>query len=296
MPWPAGKQYREIAKRIIDKTLEEYGSPAGFYDAAYGNEKLSKQQILKKFNAYAKRNKLPSGYVKVMFKDDFRCLAQCHSLSDYKIELWLLEGLENMRCGSKIGINALCAHEVGTHLIRSYNDVRQPWAHCRHDFGVSNKSLRMSKQIEEGFAKLNEVIQTSSPSLYRSALRYYITSLVHEMTEEELIVHVEKYFIDTQKVQRLIRRVKMVQGKIQIYFEGCVRILQNIDSIDFDILFAGKINLKDAAKLKKVVRRRFVKLPKFYSRNRKRYLEKLREVKLFNEIPESAQTGKFKRP
>ena len=74
-------------------------------------------------------------------------------------------------------------------------------------------------------------------------------------------------------------------GEVQVYFEGAVSILQQVDTIDPVLLFCGRITLDDMklSRVLRVVRRDGVLLPEF-ARNTNSYRKKLRQIAISNGI------------
>ena len=74
-------------------------------------------------------------------------------------------------------------------------------------------------------------------------------------------------------------------GEVQVYFEGAVKILEEVDTLDPVILFCGRITLDDMklSRVQRVVRREGVLLPEF-ARNIFKYKKQLRKISLANGI------------
>ena len=72
-------------------------------------------------------------------------------------------------------------------------------------------------------------------------------------------------------------------GEVQVYFEGAVAVLDQIDTIDPVLLFCGRITLDDMklSRVQRVARRDGVLLPAF-ARNLPLYRKRLREIALAN--------------
>ena len=72
-------------------------------------------------------------------------------------------------------------------------------------------------------------------------------------------------------------------GEVQVYFEGAVAVLEQIDTIDPVLLFCGRITLDDMklSRVQRVARRDGVLLPAF-ARNLPLYRKRLREIALAN--------------
>lgn len=71
-------------------------------------------------------------------------------------------------------------------------------------------------------------------------------------------------------------------------------ILQNLDEIDFDVLFSGKIALEDLPRVKHSARLSLIKLPGFM-KDKEAYISSLRKIALLNEIHKKpSKRGKHK--
>ena len=63
-----------------------------------------------------------------------------------------------------------------------------------------------------------------------------------------------------------------------------MEILQNIDEIDFNVLYSGKVCVDEVARVHRMARRDCIRLPTFLQ-NIEKYRKKLRHIALINQIP-----------
>ena len=70
--------------------------------------------------------------------------------------------------------------------------------------------------------------------------------------------------------------------KFQRYFVGAVKILKESRKIDFDLMFAGKLDVNELKQVKLFAKPPMI-LPKFY-KNKKNYRESVLSLRRINEI------------
>ena len=78
----------------------------------------------------------------------------------------------------------------------------------------------------------------------------------------------------------------------QSYFEGAVKILENLDNIDFNLLMSGKICLDELDIVKSISKVDNIKVPKFFS-DMETYKKKLRTIGIVNGILENKPVNEF---
>ncbi len=119
------------------------------------------------------------------------------------------------------------------------------------------------------------------------------------MTFEKLYNHMETYIKDPDERWKLVTRVKRgisdpnaigCYSRDQAYFEGAVKILENIDNIDFTLLMSGKLCLDELDLVKSISKLENIKLPKFFA-DMNKYKQKLRQIALVNGIIESKHSA-----
>ena len=112
------------------------------------------------------------------------------------------------------------------------------------------------------------------------------------MTFEQLFIHMEKYVSSPEERWKLVTRVKRgisdpkkvgCYSRDQCYFEGAIDILENLDEIDFHLLYSGKLCVDELPLIKEIVRTKKLKIPKFL-RTIKNYKNTLRQIGMINAI------------
>ena len=78
----------------------------------------------------------------------------------------------------------------------------------------------------------------------------------------------------------------------QSYFEGAVKILENLDNIDFNLLMSGKICLDELDIVKSLSKVDNIRVPKFFS-DMETYKKKLRTIGIVNGILENKSVNEF---
>lgn len=297
------------ATKILEKVREKYGSGDGFVQHTYGH-KITSQEGSELLKGYMVENAV-DGMMSITWSKDLSCSGRmswvgpslkANKPDARKYRLMLQDSAENAFLRER-GILCIADHEIGTHFIRSYNDGLQPWFSNRQQFGLHKLSSLNLLQTEEGLATLNTLLKAKSKYLYYPALLYYTASKGEEMTFHELFDHLKRYIIDSEMRWKYVMRVKRYlpdpnmkggSGKDQCYFKGAVDILQNLDEIDFDVLFSGKIALDDLPRVKHSARLSLIKLPGFM-KDKEAYISSLRKIALLNEIHKKpSKRGKHK--
>lgn len=152
-------------------------------------------------------------------------------------------------------IQGVLHHEIGTHFLRRFNELQQPWTGKRkqHD-------LKPFLATEEGFASVNQLVEPAlddnkRPYLYKAAINYYTAYQASKYSFVELFKEMEPFIDDPSRRWRFVLRVKRgmqdtsLPGgfyKDQVYLQGAVKILKNRKDIDFRRLYMGKLTLSDS--------------------------------------------------
>lgn len=255
-----------LAEKVIEKVLSVYGSDSRYF-RTYG-KRVTIQEMHEKFNEYVESQGLAE-VTKIKFMTS--------NLSNARFIYSKKAGCCTVVIGVPLffreqGIKDLLNHEIGTHFLRKVNEKKQHW--CKN-----KKKLNLTSPLmfEEGLATLNSRYERADkgsfpPYLFCSALRYMFAYYASKLSFAELYRYISKYFSDPGKCWKECMRVK--RGKIdtslpggmykdQIYFQGAVEILKNRKSIDFHLLHAAKINLRDFRRMKHHIERDKIKLPYF---------------------------------
>eukprot|EP00658_Telonema_sp_P-2_P049006 TRINITY_DN37261_c0_g1_i2.p1 TRINITY_DN37261_c0_g1~~TRINITY_DN37261_c0_g1_i2.p1 ORF type:complete len:219 (+),score=24.86 TRINITY_DN37261_c0_g1_i2:275-931(+) len=182
-------------------------------------------------------------------------------------------------------------HEVGTHFMRRQNDKQQLWGSKkkRQNFGLRTEVTT----TEEGLACLNTHLN-GNRWLWKAALHYYAACCAAEMSFAQLFEHLEQYLPDPNRRWNEVLRVKRgvvdlarpgCYPKDQCYFKGAVAILRQVDSIDFMLLYSGRISLEDLAYVDTM---RDIVIPPMYVpdflEDVESYRQRLREIAHINGI------------
>jgi hypothetical protein len=182
-------------------------------------------------------------------------------------------------------IPGICAHELGTHLLRMLNDDKQVWR------GAGRKQYRLSPHMatEEGLATLNTLVASNETSLRHSALNYWAVCQGSRMSFADLYKKLEIFMPDPGKRFKLCVRVKRGLTDTskpgactldQNYFLGAVDILKNLDITDLRVLYCGQIARCDVSRLQHLIKSHGLLLPVFLSvyENHLKALRRLRDL------------------
>lgn len=99
-------------------------------------------------------------------------------------------------------------HEIGSHFLRRFNEVQQPWHNERKKW-----ALKSTMTIEEGSGCVNMMLEQSKDPkkftyLFKPALNYYMCCKASEMSFSELFKDLEKYVDNPKTRYQYILRVK----------------------------------------------------------------------------------------
>jgi hypothetical protein len=194
-------------------------------------------------------------------------------------------------------VKSVCAHELGTHLLRMLNDDHQMWGKGGRRAAFS---LKPHHNTEEGLACLNGLVlfsPDSPPLLFHAALRYLAVVLAQDSDFVGLFKQLSNHILDKEECFRFCARAKRgvtntaiprASGcmKDQSYLIGAIDILSNIESIDFVALYAGLIDREDCVRLKNVLRVEGIRLPPFLQSQARlaMYKKRLRQIAEVNNI------------
>lgn len=197
-------------------------------------------------------------------------------------------------------VPSLCAHELGTHLLRMMNHDHQLWS------GSRRISYKLSSHLctEEGLATLNGLLaDTGVPLLFSAALRYYAAVLGRDANFVELFNLLAQYVPDPHVRFRYCCRVKRgvsdtslpgSNSDDQSYFIGAVDLLRHLESTDFVSLYSGLVDRKDMERLKNLARVDCLHLPPFLRSVEavEEYTQRLRYMAYCNRITVSVRVGR----
>ena len=185
-------------------------------------------------------------------------------------------------------------HEIGSHFLRRFNEVQQPWHNERKKFG-----LKSTVTIEEGSGCINMMLeQAKNPNkytyLFKPALNYYMCCKASELSFSELFKDLEGYVDNPKQRYKYVLRVKRGLSdtsqpgglyKDQVYLEGALKLLEHRREIDWQGFYSAKLNLEDLKrpKLMKKLKKDDLVLPKFVE-NVDEYLQRLDVIAKHNFI------------
>ncbi|CAH1229104.1 KIAA0895L [Branchiostoma lanceolatum] len=287
------------AKKILEMVRQKFGDDDRLVEAAFGPP-IDQKEATHVVSRYLVEHGV-DGMLKILWSGDLNCSgrmqwrgpAQKYNRPELrKYSLWLQNTAENMYLRQH-GIKCLVDHEVGTHFFRMLNDGFQPWYSNRDGFGLRSCRSWEAVAIEEGLATVNTMLQAKVKYLWVPALLYYASCLSTEMSFSDLFHHLETYIKDVHQRWKIVMRIKCGLpdpakdlggcGKDQAYFAGAVEILRNLDSIDFHLLYSGKVCIDELPRIKRLARRDCVKLPHFVL-DQEAYRKKLRQMAAINNI------------
>lgn len=278
------------AERILKLMYADYGSPKRFSEQLYGPGTLDSDDLFDAIQAYVDDLNLMER-VNICIVEQLLSIACVNKFSnESKFQI-------KIRSGALSGatVQSICDHEVGTHLLRMVNDESQTWHRNRDRYGLSNPWT-----TEEGLATLNTYISLPSKLLYPQALMYFAVCRGSSIGFVELFQELRSHFADPERCWTMCCRVKRGLRDTskpgasyvgQAYFKGCVEILQNLNGLDFSLLYSGQIALQDLKRANRLIRRDNVRLPRFLSNERryKIYWEHCLELLRVNGLDKPAQ-------
>lgn len=246
--YTVSEEYLKEARSILDNCLAEFGSEDAFMQRE-GGALLTMEETQDAFDCYIKEMQL-EGAVSLAFSEGAIAPStiyhNAHSEKSRMVASLPLVYRQNRMRG-------ILHHEIGTHLVRTYNERQQIWSHKRKLY-----KLTKSLETEEGFASLQTNLDACSPGrrpyLWRSALHYFSCCHAAKLSFVGLFNLLEKYIADPKRRFKQVLRVKRgmkdtaLPGgyyKDQAYLSGGLKILQQRRNIDFLVLISGKLSLED---------------------------------------------------
>lgn len=133
----------------------------------------------------------------------------------------------------------------------------------------------------------------------------FVTSNVHTpdtahmaqiMDTDELYSHIQCYILDPDIRRKIVLRAKRSHrlpskgtgyfgcGWDQCYFIGAVKMLRQLDNIDFTLMHSGKLSVEDCERVGRLAKTSVLKLPQFIctEENARLYCCTLAEIKATN--------------
>ena len=288
--FPANDEYLGTAIHILDSCIADFGSESSFMSARGTSQPLTEAEITATFTDYVQEMGV-EGQVNLVFSE--QALAPAAVLHDpATLTSKLTLGLPIVHRAHRF--RGVLHHELGTHLVRTYNERHQVWHKKRKKY-----SLAPYIETEEGFASVNTVVECcfsaiSKPYLWRGALHYYSSYQASRMSFVELFHHLAKYVNDPYvRFKQVVRGKRGLEDtsqpggcyKDQVYLPGAIKVLEARHSIDFFTLIAGKLSLEDHFRpdIQSLVNKENILVP-LYMRDFSRYMHALDVIAEVNGI------------
>ncbi|ESO89113.1 hypothetical protein LOTGIDRAFT_183090, partial [Lottia gigantea] len=289
-------EYLGEAEHILKLVKEKYGNGDNFLLECYG-KRINQEEAQVILTKYLEENLLNESLTVIWCKN-LGCSAKMmwtgptvktNKPEARRYTLWLNNSDENPYIREH-GLECLLDHEIGTHFFRMFNDGLQPWYSDRKKFGLRSMGSFDSLCYEEGLATIHGILGSKAKYLWLSALVYYTACKSTEMNFKQLFDHLAQFVTNREQRWKHVMRVKRGladpndlggYGKDQCYFEGALKILRNIEDIDFTVLMSGKICIDEINRIKRVARKDCIKLPAFM-KNPEKYKKKLRHMAVLN--------------
>ncbi len=265
-------QYRRLAKKIINQAQKEQL----FLQDQTLNSNLDQKNTQRLIINYLKDYSLANKY-DVVFNQHFTSrFAVNFKENTIKIRLPI-----NF---SEKSLSNTLNHELGTHVLRQENYLRQPWYHHKNHFGFANH-LR----TEEGLAVIHQYLNSDQQLVYKTALSYLGCQLASRADFKTVYQFFYHYLKNSQKAwsqalknKRGLEDTSLAGGfnKSLVYLEGFAQVLQYLRRHHYDPspLYYGKLAIQDIKKAQKMNPQYQLILPKFYTDNPLAYQQKVKNV------------------
>eukprot|EP01028_Stygiella_incarcerata_P011414 TRINITY_DN644_c2_g1_i2.p1 TRINITY_DN644_c2_g1~~TRINITY_DN644_c2_g1_i2.p1 ORF type:complete len:420 (-),score=95.61 TRINITY_DN644_c2_g1_i2:2122-3276(-) len=261
----ASFEYYNEAVWILDAVIREFGSE-GKYLEAVGGRLLTTEESVDFLKMYIRNHGLESDLgVELVEKQVSPTVLKKNCVS-VRVPV-------QYRRGTVMGV---CNHEIGTHFLRRVNEGRQVWCGRRGDYRLEDAT-----ETEEGLASLHGELNKPWKFLWKAALHYYSVCAGSRMGFKELFDDLAKYVEDPERRWTQCLRVKRgivdmsetggVFCKDQVYLAGAIRVLKQRKSLDFKLLYSGKVGLDDIPKIAGIAQKDDLHLP-FFMKDMEAYL------------------------
>lgn len=270
----------DLSKNIIDKFKFEYGSFDNI--AKVEGKLLTQQQIGKAVEEYTVKNNI-SDLVKPQYTNHMVARTAV-SLTNRKRFYLKIRIPVSYREKS---IDAVLDHEIGTHIFRMINELRQPW------YGHESRGNFLDHIVtEEGLATLHMLMKYPIKLPVIQASYYYAEYLAQEKSFAETFDELGKVIDDQDLVWFLTARVKRGlfdtsepggYTKDIVYLKGIIDVAKWLSKNDFDVtnLYHGKIALEDVEKASGLTKNK-AKVPIFVGNEA--YKKEIEEIISINEF------------
>jgi len=265
-------QYNHLAKKIVEQAQKEQ---LFIKDEELNNHldrELSKQIIINYLNDYSLAEKY-----QIIFDENFTSRFAVN-FKENAIKIRLPTNFTEKSLKNTLN------HELGTHVLRQENYLRQPWYRHKKQLGFVNH-LR----TEEGLAVIHQYLNDDQKLVYKTALSYLGAKLASRADFKNVYQFFYQYTKNPQKAwsyalknKRGLSDTSLPGGfsKSVVYLEGFKLVLKYLRQHHYDPspLYYGKLAIKDINKAIKINPQYQTILPKFYTENPQNYQEKVKEI------------------
>ncbi len=275
-------------------------SKAELYQYGFPKAKLVAfaEMILKKYpgRTISNREILSKTYIKQQITDLFQKLGltkiPIYFSTDFSFSAMLSsEGLffREPVFLSKEELISKLNHEIQTHLLRRINH--------QHFFG---KKIKIEdevefKKTEEGLAVLNYYIQKKNKFSRKSFVSYYSVYLTQKYSFAKSFAILRSYQVNEKMAWNLlVQKKRGLEDTSQpggftkdlVYLEGMVKVAKwLLKNQTPNLLYAGRISLKQADQLKNTIDQKQILLPTFLA-DQKFYLNQIKKIVEANHLDE----------
>lgn len=276
------EEFLPQAKWVIDTVIKKYGSEMNFLEETEGKI-LHQDEATRLIRKYLAESNIEDR-VELRLSRQFIARTAVRTVGT-QFALLIRTPFEYREEALEGTLN----HEVGTHIFRWINEMKQPWYKQRSRFQLSNHI-----STEEGIASIHTNIDRKHPYIWLYALYYYAVVQSNKMNFSELFKHLRTYVQDKDRCWKICLRVKRgikdtsVPGafsKDQTYIRGLMQVKEWLLQNDYDTkkLYLGKIAIEDWEKVQHFYHENELILPAFME-DKKAYKEKVKRVLQFNRL------------
>lgn len=278
---PVSTEYLPIAQSILNKVIHEWGDGEDYNEDIQGKI-LSQSEVEEAVKKYLADNGLEETIT-------------YNFSSSYIARTSVFQNTIQIRTPVQYrehAIESMLDHEVGTHIFRRLNDIKQPWHKKYTAFG-----FQPYLTTEEGMAVIHSQLSLPDRLLLYPALNYYAACRAEQMSFSELFADLKKFLTDRQKRFSICLKVKRGIGdtsipgafsKNQVYLHGTIKVAQWLVKNDFAVekLYIGKIDVSDLTKAwaQSVLSQNDLLIPDF-AKKKEKYKETVMDIIKVNKLP-----------
>lgn len=275
-------EFLSQAKWVIDTVIKKYETELNFLDETEGKI-LHQDEATRRIRQYLKESNIEDR-VELRLSRQFIARTAVRVVGS-QFALHIRTPFEYR----EEALEGTLHHEVGTHIFRWINEMKQPWYKQRNRFQLTNHIT-----TEEGIAAIHTNIDRKYPYIWLYALYYYAVVQSSKMSFSELFKDLRHYVQDKERCWKICLRVKRgirdtsVPGtftKDQTYLRGLMQLKDWLQKNDYDMkkLYIGKVAIEDWNKLEHFFAEEELTLPAFME-NEKEYKDKVKRVYQFNHL------------